>query len=771
MKKQLDITQLKALPIWINWRREQREGQVTKVPLDPNKENRFAKSNDASTWGYYGAALDNARNFDVGIGVMFAALDDGFVLAGIDIDAHDVDRNPLDDEILEMFAETYTEVSPSGKGYHILFLLYVNEILSVMGGAWDKNRYYMHNPKNDVECYVAGATNRYFTYTENPINNNPLVDMTEVFKVFLDKYMRKSDNALNTLVANSLRPQKPSLNSFDDILDKARHAHNGSKFSALFDYGDTSEYGGDDSAADMALCTMLAWWLQGNPDAIDAAFRSSKLNRKKWEGREDYRRATIDKAIAQCNGSYYEPCKKASSSSSLTDSKCYPFLIYDKNGNPNNISATQLAKYFRENENFYFIKSNGNNPLCLFYDRVNGVYCIIDKNLLLGEIKKHIEAVDENLVKSRVLEETYRLLVTDRERISAEELNRDEDIINFRNGVLKLSTMELLPHSPRYLCTVQIPCDYNPNAGDCPVFKNYLRTLANDDKAIGLLLWEFLALAISNIIGSRTKAALFLYGASNTGKSKYIEFIHRLLGTENFASVELKDLEVRFGTYPLLGKRAAGCGEMGEASIKELTTFKKITGGDLMAFEKKGSDAISAHYNGVLLFASNVFPKFGGDKGRHVYERMIIVPCDNVVPKEARDNQIVDKFYAEREAIIAKAIVHLGIFIKRGCNFDLPEACEKMREQYMLDNNPILRFINDCTVPRDEAYHELITTHDQMYRAYCRFVEENHHTYISNRQEFRKVLGQNGITDLKVRNNRCYSVELTDEARVRYLDA
>lgn len=779
MKKQLDNIQLKALPIWINWMYEQREGKTTKVPLNPNIKNSCAKTNDASTWGSFDDALSNAQNYGVGIGVMFATIDDGFVLAGIDIDAHNVDSNPLTNEILEMFAETYIETSPSGKGYHILFIIRVDDIISMMGGTWDKNRYYMHNPKNDIECYVAGVTNRYFTYTEKTINNNPLVDMTDAFSFFLEKYMRKSDckkdkagNTLSVSETSFPKPQKQPFNNIDDILDKARHAQNGSKFSALFDRGDTSDYDGDDSAADMALCNMLAWWLQGNPDVIDTAFRKSKLFRKKWENREDYRRATINKAIAQCNGKYYTESGewKPSSSNGLTDAKYYPFVTYDKNGTPTGVSATRLAKFFRENENFYFIKTNGDKPSCLFYDCENGVYKIIDKNLFLGEIKKHIEAVDDNLVKSSVLDETYKLLLTDRERISTDCLNRNQDIINFKNGVLKLSTMELLPHSPEYLCTIQIPCNYNPQAGDCPIFKDYLKTLSNGEKTIGILLWEYLGLAISNIIGSRTKSALFLYGASNTGKSKYIEFIHRLIGTENFASVELKNLEERFGTFPLLGKRVAGCGEMGEASIKELTTFKKITGGDLMAFEQKGRDIISAHYNGVLLFASNVLPKFGGDKGKHVYDRMIIVPCENVIPKDVRDDQIVDKFYAEREAIIAKAVVHLCSFIKRGCNFDEPKICQKMREQYKLDNNPILRFINDCTVSRDKADHNLITTRDQMYRAYCRYADDNNFK-ISNRQEFRKALAQNGIIDLKLRNNRCYSIELTAETRTRYLAA
>lgn len=50
---------------------------------------------------------------------------------------------------------------------------------------------------------------------------------------------------------------------------------------------------------------MLAFYLQGDINAIDTAFRGSALYRQKWE-RTDYREATISNAIALCGGEYYK---------------------------------------------------------------------------------------------------------------------------------------------------------------------------------------------------------------------------------------------------------------------------------------------------------------------------------------------------------------------------------------------------------------------------------------------------------------------------------
>lgn len=82
------------------------------------------------------------------------------------------------------------------------------------------------------------------------------------------------------------------------IIEKASCAANGAKFDALM-RGDLSEHGDDHSAADMALCSMLAFWTRV-PEQIDRIFRTSGLMRDKWDerhGRDTYGNITIQKAL------------------------------------------------------------------------------------------------------------------------------------------------------------------------------------------------------------------------------------------------------------------------------------------------------------------------------------------------------------------------------------------------------------------------------------------------------------------------------------------
>lgn len=309
------IEQLKSKKMWVNWKGERRDGKLTKIPKSP-KNGKSAMSNNPQTWGTFKQAVKACDTFNLdGLGFVFS---DG--ICGIDIDGDNdhTEENSLAAEILELFKGTYEEKSPSGKGYHIIFRCDLNRVPTE--GKRLKSNYYCKNPKNGLEIYFSGLTNRFFTFTGECISQTEdITDQTENVLIFLNKYMRRE-----------------TTNKFESVFERARHAKDSKKFIALFDRGDISAYGNDDSAADMALCTLLAFYLQGDKEDIDTAFRQSALYRDKWE-RQDYREITIEKAINLCGGVFYRSAGRPRKQDSETDEK--PFLT------PEN-----LAEYL-ENEN------------------------------------------------------------------------------------------------------------------------------------------------------------------------------------------------------------------------------------------------------------------------------------------------------------------------------------------------------------------------------------------------------------------------------------
>ena len=285
------------------WMKKQWLYHIEKKPMNPNADYRASGDpTDPAKWSTAPVADAACKRFGgTGLGIAFG---DG--LAGIDIDAHGIPKNPLQDEILDMFAGTYIECSPSGKGRHILFYVdygilndrgYINDELEFVGYANKKRSI-------DVETYIA---KRYFTWTgtadEEHFTTYDVNDMTEQYMAFLDKYMRDEKPTYQAPTQQHIELDM----TIEQILDRARQASNGAEFIALYDHGDLSGHNNDHSAADLALCNKLAWWLGRDAAKMDTAFRASALMRDKWDekhGKQTYGEMTIAAAIRDIQGQY-----------------------------------------------------------------------------------------------------------------------------------------------------------------------------------------------------------------------------------------------------------------------------------------------------------------------------------------------------------------------------------------------------------------------------------------------------------------------------------
>lgn len=109
-------SELKALPQWVAWKSvDKGDGKkATKIPVNPSTGGN-ARSNDPGTWGKFEEAARRATcDRLAGIGLMFDCGD----LVGIDLDDV-VDDGRFTSPLAEAFVrgmDTYTEISPSGRG-------------------------------------------------------------------------------------------------------------------------------------------------------------------------------------------------------------------------------------------------------------------------------------------------------------------------------------------------------------------------------------------------------------------------------------------------------------------------------------------------------------------------------------------------------------------------------------------------------------------------------------------------------------------------------
>ncbi|MCM1316453.1 MAG: phage/plasmid primase, P4 family [Prevotella sp.] len=404
----------------------------------------------------------------------------------------------------------------------------------------------------------------------------------------------------------------------------------------------------------------------------------------------------------------------------------YPdFFVFSEKKQDYIVHSALCAEYIRKNEKYCFTE-NSDSITQRIYWYSNGVYSNITFNRLQAYITDIIASYDPLKVRMKDVNEISKNVCADIHRYRDEkELNADESIINFRNGILHLDTMELTPHTPDIFSSIQIPCDFKGEQAT-PIFDKFFNEFTDGDKEKQQLLLEFVGAAVSNVHGYRFRGhngnSLFLVGEGRTGKSVLKRFVEKLIGEDNCSNGDLQDLEQRFGAYNIYNKRLYGNSDAGFMPIKELKIFKQLTGGDSIMIEGKCRDPFNYTFKGFLWFCCNQLPKFGGDRGEHVYNRIIPVACTHRVSETERDANLVDKLVGESSGIIYKAIQALKVAITNGYNFSVPKSSKQLLETYKVQNSPYLLFFEECCVTRPSRRLDSVTTkvlHDVMIQ-WCR---------------------------------------------------
>ena len=713
------MKELKEMKIWFLWQwKSGKNGKPTKVPISANGTSTGTSMEWSHTWVTYNEAV-GAVETQHAAGVGFKVPDGYFFL--------DADHYSLEDPFILLLLDrfnSYTERSVSGGGLHIYGKCDISKlpiIYDADGKAKLDRTYYTKNPNNNLELYIGGLTNRFAVFTGDVVVEQPLKECTSAVLVTLDKNMRRAEKKR---YSESRDGDKETF----DIISNLRKQKNGDKFRRLFDEGDISDYG-THSEADAALCSMIAFRTGDNAEMIDIIFRQSALYREKWE-RADYREATINLGINACAGQFHRSKME------------HPYFIKfnEETGQPY-VSVPLLAKYTREHLKYVLVRDSGKQGLLKYvYD--GGCYKLYSSDMLLGIIKQYIADYDEELVKMGKVNEALQHIVTDLDYIGQDELDSAEDFINFQNGLLKISAdeLKLLPHSPGIISTIQIPCDWKGKETATPVFDKYMHTLTNGNEDVKQLLLEFMGACISNVKGWRMKKSLFLVGDGNTGKSQLKSLVERLLGKGNFIGIDLKEIEARFGTGAVYGTRLAGSSDMSFLTVDELKTFKKMTGGDSLFAEFKGQQSFEYTYGGLLWFCMNRLPKFGGDDGQWVYDRILVVNCLNVIPPELQDKQLLDKMYAERDGIVYKAVKALQTVISNGYRFSEPQSVTEARRIYQCSNNTVIGFFDECMCPWHDGRINYHSTTGRIFKVYQAWCKDNNQGYAKTAREFRDEL-------------------------------
>lgn len=748
---------------WVCWQYVTRDGKPTKVPIDA-RTGRRAKTNDSTTWGSFDDALmawrRNARY--AGIGFVFTAEDQ---FTGIDLDGCiDDDGKPVPEarRIVEEF-DSYTEISPSGYGVKLIIVGKKPE------GARCRTK--KVDGFEEIEIYSTG---RYFTITGCSVDGTPrsIEERQTQLDAFCEHLWPQGQREKRSDDSHASRSGFEGDDN--ELIQKACQAKNGDTFRRLW-RGDTTMHGGDDSAADLALCALLAFWTCRDATQMDRLFRLSGLFRAKWDerrGEHTYGQMTIDRAIADCAEVYAPrnrrnpqsreaPTANGTDGQIEEDQQLVPLGQRDpKSGrlvlSPRRTLPTAEA-YIRE------FSQHASGRTLLFYAglllewRDNRYRWIEDQ-----AIKHRLQSWLHSALRYQLKRRTGEMELVDFESNPATVKAALESIQTFthlpattvapswlgdhcdspsaveilpcKTLSLHIPTCRVLPATPALFTINALDFDYDREPDAPELWVKFLEQLWGDDLESVQLLQEWFGYCLT--ADTSQQKMMLLVGPRRSGKGTIGRILTRLVGPANVVGPTTSSLAGTFGLQALINKSVAIVSDARFRGANVSTVIERllcISGEDTLTIDRKYLGAVSMKLPTRFMFLTNELPRLADVSTALAGRFLVLRLTRSFFGRE--DPTLTDRLVAELPGILLWAIDGWKRLRQRGW-FMQPESAEDAVRDMEDLGSPVGAFVRErCTVgPGHRAWL------DDLYRGWKAWCEQDGRTAVSNKQTFGRDL-------------------------------
>jgi hypothetical protein len=632
-------SEMKATKRWVMWKLDpiyeankiklDKEGKPKfgKVPYDA-KNDQKADSTDLSTWCSFDEAVArfNKGGYE-GIGFVLGWDEEtGRNFAGVDIDhlesAEDWQRAR---KVAARF-DTYTEVSPSEKGLHIISFGKKEDgppRSSKEGGPKCKS----HN--KNVEIYDHA---RFFTVTGKVLDGKklPVNSREEVLREFYreifpdDKRDFKGGDGKVAAAAPVAAPIPSSVASVpvvsptlsdEEIMFLASNEKEpaGEKFRALYMAGDTSEYGDDDSAADMALMNKLAFYSK-DPLQLERLFSGSALARRdKWVKRADYRKSTVDAALRFVKESYTPKGKGRGKKGNKEEKRSLAAVVTD---------AILQAYTLRT------VKETGT----ILVKEASGGWREIEE-LELGAIAQGFGGRDKTT--PAVLKDVYSKIQHEN-LISIEDFERRPDLFMDVSGkVFSSLTREVVDISTDEYKDVfvihKIGAVFDPLAPVPPEFLQAVELIL-PNKQERLTFQEHVG---SGFLRTMKYDKIYsIVGDTRNGKTTLFELVLAVVGKNNVSTISLKQMGLPYHTFKMWRMLFNIMDDISNEALRNTEFFKAWLGGFPVNIMKKYGMPVDTPIYCKGLCGANLLAAAANKNDQGYYSKWILGSAPNTFKLE-----------------------------------------------------------------------------------------------------------------------------------------
>jgi putative DNA primase/helicase len=333
--------------------------------------------------------------------------------------------------------------------------------------------------------------------------------------------------------------------------------------------------------------------------------------------------------------------------------------------------------------------------------------------------------------------------------------NAEPMTVCMKNGVLDLSTGQLLAHDPAYWHLNRLEVDHSEDT-ECPRWLAFLEDIFRPDEdreAKIRYVQELMGYLL--VPSAKFHSMAWFIGNGANGKSVLIQMMQALLGERNYSTVPLHRLGQGFTTAVLQGKLANFCSEISTKRPLEEGSLKEIVGGDAIYAEKKGKDGFSFKPYARIVAAGNTLPDVS-DTSEGLSRRLTIVHFNRRISNEEMDRNLVSKLMEELGGILGWATLGLQRLLAAD-RFTVVPSSNTSLAALKTNSSPVASFMETAVQISNSNDRVLAKDLYSVFRAYC---VENGHMQPINNSKFGMELARLCVRSKKIGGYTYYCVRL-----------
>jgi putative DNA primase/helicase len=314
-----------------------------------------------------------------------------------------------------------------------------------------------------------------------------------------------------------------------------------------------------------------------------------------------------------------------------------------------------------------------------------------------------------------------------------EDFDSDPFLLGTPDGTLDLRTGQLTETKREHYITRQTAV--SPKPGPMPQWNKVLDRCTRGDPEMRKYYQRWAGYILTG--DCREESFLFVHGAGNSGKSKFIDCLGDILGKADeggycaTAKIEmLMESKIERHTEEiasLAGARMVRTSEPDEGARWNEALLKLITGRDTVSARRLYEKQFTFRPEFKLLVNGNFRPAFKST-GEEIFRRMHFVEFPESIPENERIYNLPELLREEWPAILQWMVE--GCLEWQRIGLSRPESVKTATKEYLSDEDTLGRWIEECCTV-NKAYK--IASGDA-YKSYKAFVESHGEGVVSQKR-------------------------------------